>query len=154
MASSTNYDAIDIEYTYCGDYEISSDGDFEDTASDQIQSLVQEIQTVCNSTIGDWEENPNYAASLNDYVGEPNNRDTARNLVDRIKTTLIGNNILRADDISINIIPINRYKVFILVQATVAATQNNSVLPNGRVVISIVYDYTEQGVSFIDNPTQ
>jgi len=152
--SNTNYDSIDIEYSYCGDYEVSDDGDFQDTTYDQIQSLVQEIQTVCNSSIGDWQENPNYAASLTDYVGEPNNRITSRNITDRIKTSLIGNNVVRADDLTINIIPIDRYKVFILVSVKVASTQNNSVLTDGSVVVSLVFDYTEQGISFIDNATQ
>jgi hypothetical protein len=150
---STDYSAIDIKYGWRGDYQISSDGDFEDTASDQIQSLVQEIQTICNSGVNDWEEHPNYAATLDDFVGEPNNRDTARRIVDRIRTTAIGNNIVRADDISVNIIPIDRSKVFIIVAITAASTPNNSVLSDGRVTVSLIYDYTEQGISFVDSPT-
>jgi hypothetical protein len=147
------YDLIDVVYNWRGDYEVSSDGDFEDTAADQIQSLIQEIQTICNSGVNDWEEHPNYAATLDDFVGEPNNRDTARRIVDRIRTTAIGNNIVRADDISVSVVPIDRFKVFIIIGINAASTPNNSVLSDGRATISLIYDYTEQGISFVDSPT-
>lgn len=144
------YDAIDLKFLWCGDYEISSDGDLDDTASDQIQSLIQEVQTICNSEVNDWEEHPNYAGTLDDFVGEPNNRDTARRLTDRIKTSLISNNILRADDVSVRTIPVDRHKLYIIISVNAASTPNNSVPGDGRALITMIYDYFEQGVSFID----
>ncbi len=147
---SSNYDAVDLVYTWNGDYEVSSDGDLEDTASDQIQSLIQEVQTICNSSVNDWEEHPNYAASLDDFVGEPNNRETSRKLTDRIKTSLVSNNLVRANDIAIRTVPIDRHRLFIIIAISAASTPNNSVLSDGRVTVTIVYDYTEQGISFVD----
>jgi hypothetical protein len=145
-----NYDAIDIKFLWNGDYEVAFDGDFEDTASDQIQSLVQEVQTICNSEINDWQENPKYAATLDDFIGEPNNRNTARKISDRIKTSLVSNNVVKSSDLSINTIPVDRYRLFIIITISAAPTSNNSVLQNGQVTVSMVYDYSEQGISFVD----
>lgn len=113
--------------------------------------MIQELQTICNSEVNDWQENPNYAATLDDFVGEPNNRATAQSLSDRIKTSLIANNVIRADDISIKTMPVDRFKSIIILTVKAASTANNSIPSNGLATVTFLYDYLEQGISFVDN---
>lgn len=126
-----------------------TDGDFGDTNDDQIQSLVQEIQTIANSSLGDWEENPQYAASLDDYIGEPNNRDTSSAIIERLRTALITNNIVRSEDLLVKIIPIDKNKVLILVSVDATSTPNNSIIRGSNPVVGILYDWSERGILFI-----
>lgn len=143
------YDAIDFKYSWRGDYIPGTDGDFADTNDDQIQSVIQEIQTIANSSLGDWEENPQYAASLDDYIGEPNNRDTSNAIIERLRTAILTNNIVRSEDLLIKIMPIDRHKILILVSIDAASTPNNSIIRGSNPVIAIVYDWFERGILFI-----
>lgn len=146
----SNYNAIDLQYLWTGDFAPGSDGDFLDTSGDQIQSLIQEIQTIANSCLGDWEEHPQYAASLDDFIGEPNNRETSRLIIDRLRTALITNNIVRSQDLNVKIVPISRHQVLIIVSVEAVSTPNNSIVNGNPVVVTIVYDYQERGLFFLD----
>ncbi len=148
---ATVYDAIDLIYSWNGDYLIGPDGDFLDTASDQIVSMIQEVQSVINSDVGDWKYYQSYGSSLSDFIGSPNNRDTVKEISSRIRTSLITNSILQANDFSVQIIPIDKNKVLILVNVQAASTVNNSIVPGGTIVLSFVYDYLEQGVFFVNS---
>jgi hypothetical protein len=148
------YDSVDLEYSWNGDFQPGQDGDLADTSDDQIRSLEQEIQTIANSALGDWEEHPTFASSLDDFVGEPNNRDTAAALANRLRTALISNNIVAAGDLSIRIIPIGVSKVMITIAVVAASTPNNSIIEGQAAVVALLYDYVEHGISFIDKPLQ
>lgn len=143
---ATIYDAIDVTFTYNGDFIPGVDGDFDDTSADQIQSLVQEIQTIANSSLGDWQENPSYAATLDDFIGLPNTRETARQLTERLRVALITNNVVNADDLTVRTIPIDKHKLLIMVSVAAAATPNNSLTSGTLTTVSLVYDYSEQGI--------
>ncbi len=147
---AANYDIIDLTYTWNGDYKIGHDGDLEDTSEDQIQSLIQEICDIVRSSIGDWEEHPNRAASLDDFIGEPNNRDTADAISARIKTALISNDLVRANDVSVRVIPVGIHQVMIVVSVSVLATQNNSIIAGGQAIVSLLFDSIEKSVHFLD----
>lgn len=146
---SNVYDSVDFVYSYRGDYLPGDDGDFDDTSSDQIQSLIQEVQTVSNSSLGDWEEHPQYAASLDDFIGEPNNRDTSLAVIDRLRTALLTNNVVKSEDLIVKIIPIDRHRCLILVSIDATSTPNNSIIKGNNPVVTILYDWTERGILFI-----
>ncbi len=145
-----NYDSLDLIHTWNQDLAIGHDNDLADTSNDEIQSLIQEVQTIVNSDLLDWEENPTYAASLDDYIGEPNSRDTASSIVNRITTSLISNNIVRADDVSVRVIPVGKSEILIIVSIQALATQNNSIIDNNNIVVTFSFDYSEEGISIIE----
>lgn len=146
---SNNYNQIDLKYSWRGDYLPGDDGDFADTASDQIQSLIQEIQTIANSSLGDWEENPQYSSSLDDFIGEPNNRDTANSIIDRLRTAIITNNVVKSEDLIVKIMPIDRHRILIMVSIDATSTSNNSIIRGSNPVVTILYDWTERGILFL-----
>ena len=93
-----NYDAIDLQWGYTGDSLLGLDGDFADTQRDQILSLVQQIQTVVASEFQDWEEHPQRAAGLDEFVGEANRRETANEVQARIRSALVVNDVINDED--------------------------------------------------------
>lgn len=146
---SNNYDAIDIKYTWNGDFIPGDDGDLADTSSDAIQSLIQEVQTIANSSLGDWEEHPQYSSSLDDFIGEPNNRDTSSAIVERLRSALLTNNVVRSGDLVVKIVPIDRHKVLLIVSIDATSTPNNSIIKGNTAVITIVYDWAERGMMIL-----
>ena len=146
----TIYDAIDLKFTWNGDY-VEEDGDLADTESDQIVSLLQEVQTISNSQDGDWRDFQSYAASLNDLVGEPNNRTTATRMVESLRTALVTNKIVKRVDLSIRPIPVSRYEILIVIKIEAQPTSNNSLRIGEPPVVTLLYNYLEQGISYIEN---
>jgi hypothetical protein len=144
-----NYDGIDLKFGWNGDFMPGSDGDLADTAPDQIQFFIQQIQTVVASNLGDWEEHPALAADLETFVGEANTRDTALKIRTKVRDALVLNKIVLAQDVDVRVVPIGIYSVFIGIQARALPTPNNS-LRTDNVIVSLVFDYSERVTLFLD----
>ncbi len=145
----SNYDRIDIEWTWNGDFNVGKDGDLADTQGDQIQSLIQEIQTVAQSALNDWKEHPSLGAGLEDFIGEANTRETANEINSRLTAALTLNDIVRDEDLTVRTIPVGPHTVLITITVEALATQNNS-LESNTVTTSTVFDYFERGVVFVE----
>lgn len=144
---AANYDAIDVTFSWNGDFLVGRDGDFADTSSDQIQSLIQEIQDVSASSLSDWLEHPTRAASIEEFVGEPNSRETGQQIKDRIFSALVVNGIVQARDLEVRVVPIGIYTVMVIVRVTAQASVSNSLQTNS-VVVTLAFDYKERGIYF------
>ena len=147
----SNYDKTDLAWTWCGDYLPSKDGDFADTFDDKIQSLVQEIQTVVQSSLLDWEEHPGLGSGLDEFIGEPNTKVTANRLRTRVRDSLILFNVVRDSDLDIKVIPVGIHAVLLLIKVAALATSENSLAEN-IITVSVVFDYLEKGIFFIESP--
>jgi hypothetical protein len=143
------YDATDLRFGWSGDYALGEDGDLADTSDDGLESLRQELQTIAKSEINDWAVYPTYAATLSDYVGQPNTRPTANALHDRLRTAIIANGIVLESDLDIKVIPVHIHKVLIYIRVNATPTAFNE-LKDNRVVVSLLFDFTEYGIFFPD----
>ncbi len=146
------YDDIDLKFSYNGDYDLSS-GDLADTSEDGLLSLRQQLHSIMASSFKDWEIYPNFGAGLNDFVGEANTRSTARTLQDRIRTSIISTGIVAEQDLQIKVTPVHIHKVLVTLLISAVATPNNNLSSNkDRMVISLVFDFVEQGIFFPEKP--
>jgi hypothetical protein len=145
-----NYDAVDIKWSWNGDCLVGKDGDFDDTFNDQVESLIQEIQSVVQAELGDWAEHPTYAATLSDFIGEPNTRETGNRIQQRVVTSLLTAAVVVKQDLTVRIMPVDIHTVLIIIKVLAAPTGNNSVRPRDGVVVTMVYDYIERAVLPID----
>jgi len=145
----SNYDAIDLVWTWNGDFKVGVDGDLADTQGDQIQSTIQEIRAILRAELGDWDEHPTYAADIVDFVGEPNTAETARLIQERIKSALVKNSILNPEDLQIRIVPVGPHTLFLSLHLDAVATSNNSVDSLGS-TLSVVLDTNEKLIYFIE----
>ena len=144
------YDSTDALFSWDGDYAIGEDGDLADTSDDLLQSLVQEIQTIVKSEIGDWLSDPSVGSNLSDFVGGPNTQQAANNIHDRLVVKLTENGVVSQDDLSVQIVPVGIYQLMIMITVSVAVTVNNKLVAGEAVHVNIIYDTSENGILFLN----
>jgi len=142
----SDYDSIDLEFTWDGDYAIDDDGDIRDTSYDYLQSIRNEVANIVRSELLDWEREPTIGANLSDFLGEPNTREMGQLIQDRVKTALIAAGIVLSEDVSVRVIPVGVYKVMIAISILAIATTNNQLDISDPIVVSTIFDSTEQGL--------
>lgn len=147
-----NYDHIDLRWVGCGDYVISDEGDLQDTLSDGLLSLIQEIQDICKCELGDWEMWPAKGVTPEDFVGEPNNEETAISLHDRIRIAIVTQGLVSEQDLSIKIIPVHRYEVLVVIRVRALATPYNQLGKDQLLTVNFIFNYDEKGVFFLQEP--
>ena len=143
------YDEIDLAFSWNGDFDVSAEGDLLDTSNDTLLSLRQEIHTIMASDLNDWELYPGYAATLSDFIGEPNNQNTAAAIHDRIRMALTANGVILESDLRIKVIPVHRHKVLVTIKVSAIPTTYNR-LQQESYVTALVFDYMEHSVFFLD----
>jgi hypothetical protein len=138
------YDSVDLDFTWDGDYIIDSSGDLKDTSDDYLKSIQNEIFSIVKSSVGDWKEDPQLGADLDDFIGEPNDRNTAANMKARLQSSLT--QVVNAKDLSVRIVPVHLHKVLIIINLEVIPTAQNKMRGGNSVTINFLYDYFEKGV--------
>jgi len=141
-----NYDSIDLDWTWDGDYLVDDDGDLKDTSYDYLQSIRNEIATIVKSELLDWELDPTIGANLSDFMGEPNTREVGRQLEDRVETALVSAGVVYPEDVNARVVPIGTHRVLITITVLTIATVNNQLDVSEPIVTSVVFDSTEQGL--------
>jgi len=149
----SNYDALDARYFWNGDYNIQ-DGDIGDTSSDYLLSLLQEVHSVAASSLRDWENYPNYGATLDDFLGEPNTPSTASAISNRLKISLIAAGVVEESDLAIKVVPIHANRVLVVIGISATPTAYNSLANGEKLITSLVYDTVEQQVVFLNTTPQ
>lgn len=147
-----NYDSIDLDFTWSGDYVVGQDGDLGDTSDDFIRSLVNEVRTVCQSEYGDWERDPAVAADLADFRGEPNTRVTGDKIRDRVKSRIVSTGIVRAEDLFVRVTPVHIHQVLVMIRIQAQATPGNSLVVGEPIQINLIYDSSEHDIFFLPPP--
>lgn len=146
------YDSVDLDFSWDGDYIIGPDGDLGDTSYDLIQSFINEVRTVVKSDFNDWSKQPNIGARLLEFKGEPNTRDTASLIKDRLQTKLESNNLIKSGDLSITITPVHVHQILIVLRIQADSTSGNSLQLGQPVVVTLIYDSAENSIFFLPNP--
>ena len=145
-----NYDTIDLRWTWNGDYAIDTKGDLKDTVEDGLLSLKQELHTIAASELGDWEVYPGLGATLSDYVGEPNSRETANAINDRLRVAITTAGIVLEEDLDIKVVPIHRHRVLVIIRVNAMSTANNDLENNRLAVTALLFDFLEHGIWVLD----
>lgn len=143
------YDSNDLKFSWNGDFSIS-EGDLTDTSDDGITSLIQDIQSVCNSSLKDWEAYPRWGATLDDFIGEANTKYTAGLIHDRLRTSIVSAGIVAETDLKIKVIPVHIHRVLIVIKVNAIPTNFNTLEYDQLVTVQLVFDFVEQGVVFLD----
>ena len=122
----SNYDAVDLEVGADGDLIIGENGDLKDTNHDHILSIAQELIGVMKNSPGDLEEYPTITASLYEFIGEPNTRENAKKMEEKIKTRISNALPINNYDLQVNVNAAGMHSVFIeLILNAEPTTKNN-----------------------------
>jgi hypothetical protein len=145
----SSYDAIDLEWTFDGDFAIGKDGDLKDTSYDTIQALIQTIQSIIRSKFKDWKEHPTFATNLQEFRGEPNTREVGKRIEQRVFSALVNHNIVRPEDLTVRVVPIHIHQVGIFIRISALATPQNSLELGEPIVVATIYDSVEDSVFYV-----
>lgn len=148
------YDDIDVRFSWNGDLVRGDQGDIKHTSDDALQSLLDQIHSVCASALLDWEVYPNRGATLDDFVGEPNTRTTGRRIRDRVRLSLISADLVSEEDLQVRVVPVHVHKVLIIIKIDAIPTVFNGLKPEETLQTAVVFDTLEQGVFFLDKTPQ
>ena len=143
------YDNIDLWFSWNGDISLDK-GDIKDTSSDYLRSLIQDIHSVSASCLNDWEVYPNLAATLDDFIGEPNSKATCNAIHDRLRTAIVSLGVVSENDLNIRVIPVHIHRVLIIIRVDCIPTPWNGLDTTEALVTSLVFDFLEQGITFLE----
>ena len=97
---------VDLYFTDKGDFALGDDGDLQDTKLFAYRGLIQMINTRLSSSKGEWALEPEVGAGLSSFRGKPNNQKVALQIKQRIVTELTSENLLRASEFFIDVLPV------------------------------------------------
>lgn len=120
-----------------------------DTSDDTIQALIQEIQSVVRSKFKDWKAHPSFAASLQEFRGEPNTRAVGKKIEDKIFSVLVNHNVVRPEDLTVKVVPVHIHQVCIFIKINALATPQNSLVLGQPIVTTLIYDSVEDSVFYV-----
>lgn len=141
-----NYDSVDLDFTWDGDYRVADDGDLMDTSDDYTRSFVNEITTVVKADVLDWELDPTIGSTLSDFVGEANTRDNGEAIEERVRLSLIDAGIVDPEDLFVRVIPLSIHRIMISISVLTLATPNNRLSTGEPIIVTLVFDTTEGGI--------
>lgn len=144
-----NYDSIDLDWSWDGDFGIDVTGDVLDTSSNFLRSIVNEVQTVIKSESLDWEKDVTLGSDLSDFQGEPNTADTGQAIQDRIKAALVNQGIVQSGDLTVKVVPVHNNQVMIMIRINAEPSTRNGLGLGEQVKVDLVYDTLESGVFFL-----
>lgn len=143
------YDNVDVRFNWSGDFNLKN-GDLEDCSSDTLLSLKEQLNIICSSSLGDWELYPNRGANLDDFIGEPNTRNTASRIKSRLQLAILSTGLITDSDLSIKIIPVSKYALMTIINVNCMSTPFNKLRENENLIVSFVFDTVEQNIYFLD----
>jgi len=146
-----NYDSIDLDWSWDGDFAIDITGDLKDTSSDFLLSLVNEIATIVKSESLEWEKDITLGGNLGDFQGQPNVAAVGAAIEDRVSSSLVNQNIIQPGDVSVKVLPVHANQVLIMIRVAAEATSRNGLVPGEPVKINLVYDTSENSVFFLNH---
>lgn len=141
------YDDSDLFWTSRGDYYLGGNGDIQDTEHDPLRSLVQEIKTRVEADQNDWDVFPNLGAGISDFVGEPNNKQTAENIKTRIIASLIADGLVNSKDLKVMYVPVNVDHLLFRISLQVTPTVRNR--NSTQLIYNLLYSYSDNNIYFV-----
>jgi len=145
----SNYDSIDVEFTWDGDFNVGTDGDIATTIANPLDPLYTQVHQILRSETGDWLKHTFMGANLSDFHGEPNNQVTAKAIEERLVSALTAYGTIRREDIAIRIVPTSPHQILIAIAINATPTIANGLEPGQAVIISFTYDSIEDRIFFL-----
>lgn len=140
MASRLRY-LVDFRFSDSGDFVLDTrDNDLMDTKEENFQGAIQRIVNRLQSSKGDWKASPQTGASLIRFAGRPNSPSVGAEIEIAVKNEFIRDGFLRSGEVSVQVFPISKTALGILVHIT----------PDGQrqtMQIALSYDLQDNKVS-------
>lgn len=124
---------VDFYWLSSGDLCLDSErGDIKDTSRYNYRSTIQRILTRVMSKPGDWRVTDNMGANLEQFLGRPNDQETGLEIQSAVYYELVANDFLRPNEVEVEVFPLSKTQVVIIVKVTPA---------NQRDAIKLIFSY-------------
>ena len=119
----------DFRWTSEGDFALDTiSGDFLSTKNEAYQGLIQKVLTRIGANRGDWAQQATVGANLEDFRGEPSNPEVAQQIIERIRTELVGTGVLTEQELELDAVPAGDNRVIIVLFITPAGSSRSIAL--------------------------
>ena len=123
----------DIALSYDGGAILNDRGDLEATSG--LDALSRKVSRIVKTRNPAWKLYPDIGANLEDFVGQPNTRETAAEMTKRLNYVLNKDQISGTNFLEVRVVPANAASVYIFI-----FLRNES----GRITLSReVFDYKD-----------
>lgn len=144
-----NYNSVDLDFSWDGDFIIGKDGDLGDTSDDHLRALVNDIRDCVKSELGDWEKDPQFACDLAEFRGEANTRATGKAIENRVKSKIASIGLVKSEDLQVRVVPVHINQVAVMIKVSAIATSDNHLQVGEPILVNFVYDTTEHDIFFL-----
>tara|TARA_B100000131_G_scaffold321606_1_gene372795 strand:- start:5704 stop:6132 length:429 start_codon:yes stop_codon:yes gene_type:complete len=128
--------SVDFHWSQDGDFSLGPNGDIKRANHEGGRVARQTIMKRLQSSLGDWVLHPDIGASLSHFAGLPNNRQTGALIKAKVVSTLMDEGAISGSSLKVEVVPIAKNKVLVLVYATIA-------MSGEPVFINMQYDLRE-----------
>lgn len=101
------YRVNDLLWSWSGDLRIGNNGDLSVTQPHELLSFIQEVKTRLRSSLYDWKLHPQLGASLDELIGQLNNRTTAESGKACIIASLVRDGFVTRSFIGVRYMPVD-----------------------------------------------
>jgi hypothetical protein len=109
----------DLLFSAAGDFVLDSKRhDLADTANLSLRALVQRVMTQCLSNPGDWVLQSSVGSGVSGFAGRPNTAITGADVAAAIRGALVRPDLLRSQEVAIDVFPMNENQIAIVVAVT------------------------------------
>ncbi len=115
----------DLYWNSEGDFALGENGDFQDTKNFAYRGFVQQVLTRMESNRGDWPLQREVGASLSDFLGRTNSRETADDIRNRVLSELSQSGLVAPADLRVDVVPISANTILILLYITPAGSRKS-----------------------------
>lgn len=132
-----------------GDLVVGSDGDL--SIADTWRTAVQDAVFRIRTELGDYTPNSDIGSNLHSKVGAYNTRENADTMHAMIKRALSYDNRFAPNEYSINIIPVSKSTIVIMVKFPGPFSDLED---TDEVILSFTFNYSEGDIEWIAGPGQ
>lgn len=106
---------IDLHFTDFGDFVKSSNGDLEDTKNIKNRGLIQKINTIVQSSKGEWSTNKNIGANVSGILGKRNTQEEAEKIRNSILIEILKEGLVSPEDLEVLVFPMSKSSLAIMI---------------------------------------
>lgn len=96
----------DLMFSKAGDF-VCFNGDLVSCNEAGEYALVQDVRSRICGSFGDWRSHLGITANLDNFIGQPNNRETAKKMEAEIKRAIFSTSFIDKNDVYIRVFPIS-----------------------------------------------
>jgi hypothetical protein len=115
--------------------------------------LVHQIRDLVKSEQSEWESDTNFAADLQEFIGEANTREMGNRIRERIISRIVNIGLVPRSDLEVRVVPVHINQLACFIKVSCSPTPMNKLVLGESIVVTFVYDTIEHSAYFMLSDT-